>query len=246
MERDVSVPLFFMLDIIPIPALSDNYIWLIRHQQQAIIVDPSEAEPVLAYLAKHRLDLTAIWLTHHHQDHTGGMAELLRHYPNLVVYGSAEVKQWTTHLVQGEDRFSVWDFEVSVIESAGHTEQHISYLLDQRWLFCGDSLFSAGCGRVFTGDYQAQFEGLQRFNQLADEVQIFPAHEYTLSNLKFAETVLPASEVLRHHRQWAEAQRQHQRPTLPSSLGLERQINPFLRAESLAEFVRLRQAKDQF
>ncbi|WGE34393.1 hydroxyacylglutathione hydrolase [Actinobacillus genomosp. 1] len=235
-----------MLNITPIPALSDNYIWAIQKNDNVIIVDPSDAAPVLAFLAKNQLNLTAILLTHNHHDHIDGMPELLSRYPQISVYGSQEVAQFANRIVQPEDHFTLFDYDVRVIESAGHTAQHVSYLFGNEYLFCGDALFSAGCGRVFTGDYQAQFDALQRFKALPEFVEIFPAHEYTLSNLKFAEEVLPPSCALFEIQERAEILRSRNQPTLPTTLARELQINPFLQAVDLAQFIALRQQKDNF
>ncbi|WGE88036.1 hydroxyacylglutathione hydrolase [Actinobacillus equuli subsp. haemolyticus] len=235
-----------MLNITPIPALSDNYIWAIQKDNDVIIVDPSDATPVLAFLAKNQLNLTAILLTHNHHDHTDGMPELLSRYPQIPVYGPQEVAQFANQIVQPEDHFTLFDYDVRVIESAGHTAHHVSYLFGNEYLFCGDALFSAGCGRVFTGDYQAQFDALQRFKALPEFVEIFPAHEYTLSNLKFAETVLLPSCELFEIQERAEILRSRNQPTLPTTLARELQINPFLQAVDLAQFIALRQQKDNF
>lgn len=235
-----------MLKITPIPARSDNYIWLIEQGSQAIVVDPSLAEPVLSVLAEKSLDLTAILLTHNHADHTDGVAEIVAKYPNLPIYGSIEVAEFANQIVQEGSQFCLLDHRFEVLKTAGHTAEHISYLVDHRYLFCGDALFSAGCGRVFTGDYQAQFEALQKFNALADEVIVFPAHEYTLSNLKFAQAVLPENQQVNDYLQRVEQLRSQHLPTLPTTIGLEKQINPFLQGVSLDEFIRLRQHKDRF
>ncbi len=235
-----------MLNIIPIPVLADNYIWVIVQENQAIIVDPSEAKPALDYLAKHSLNLTAILLTHHHHDHVGGVNGIKQHYPNIPVYGPTECQEWATEIVEPETHLTLFGYDVRVIESAGHTEQHISYLFGNEYLFCGDALFSAGCGRVFTGDYQAEFDALQRFKALPTFVEIFPAHEYTASNLKFAEAVMQPSCAFFEYQELAAMKREQHRPTLPTTLEKEMVINPFLQAETLEEFIELRQKKDNF
>lgn len=235
-----------MLRIIPIPALADNYIWAVIQEQDLIIVDPSEAQPVLDFIAKNSLNLTAILLTHNHHDHTDGVPEILAHYPNLPVYGPAEVAEFANIIVTPEEKFELFGYEVKVIESAGHTAGHISYLFGYDYLFCGDSLFSGGCGRTFTGNYQAQFEALQRFKALPNEVKVYAAHEYTQSNLKFAAAVLPPSCALSEYQDYVELLRAQQKPTLPSTIGLEMQINPFMQAVDLAQFIALRQHKDRF
>lgn len=235
-----------MLQITPIPALSDNYIWILQKESQAIIVDPADAPPVLAFLTKHQFNPTAILLTHNHHDHTDGVAGLVAQFPDILIYGSEEVSQFANHIVYPEQQFELLGLKVRVIESAGHTAQHISYLVDNEYLFCGDALFSGGCGRVFTGNYQAQFEALQRFKALPDFVQVYAGHEYTQSNLKFAETVMATSCVLMEYQERTNILRSQHKPTLPSTIGIEKQINPFLQAVTLDEFIAMRQKKDHF
>lgn len=235
-----------MLTITPIPALSDNYIWVIQQKQEAVVVDPAEAAAVLAFLAKNQLNLTAILLTHAHHDHTDGVTELVQAFPKASVYGSAETAQWATCVVTPNSGFQLFDVPVKVLGSSGHTAEHISYLVAGEHLFCGDALFSAGCGRVFTGDYQAQFETLQRFKQLPDWVQVYAGHEYTQSNLKFAVSVMPPTCVLMEYQERVDMLRLQHQPTLPTTIGIEKQINPFMQAETLATFIALRQQKDQF
>lgn len=235
-----------MFQVISIPALSDNYIWIISDNRQAIIIDPAEDQKVLNYLNSQDLNPVAILLTHNHADHTDGVAGIKAVYPDLPVYGSSEVAEFANHIVADGDRFALLGHRFEVIKSAGHTAEHISYLMDLEHLFCGDSLFSAGCGRVFTGDYQAQYDALQRFKKLPDIVQVYAGHEYTLTNLRFAETVLPPSCGLFEHQELAQMKREQGKPTLPTTIGVEMQINPFLRAESLDEFIRLRTLRDNF
>ncbi|QIW16219.1 hydroxyacylglutathione hydrolase [Pasteurellaceae bacterium RH1A] len=235
-----------MLKITPIPALSDNYIWLLEKDQEALVIDPGQAQPVRDFLAKKGLKLTACLLTHNHDDHTAGVQTLLEEYPHLPVFGPAETAAFANQIVEPQECFERWGLTFEVLASGGHTAGHISYLLDKTYLFCGDALFSGGCGRVFTGDYKAQFEALERFKQLPDWVQVFPAHEYTQSNLKFAQAVLPPSCTLAEYQEQVDIWRAQGRPSLPTTIGLEKQINPFLRAENLADFIRLRQQKDNF
>lgn len=234
-----------MLNIVPLTALKDNYIWLICDQVKLVIVDPAEAKPVLDFLAKNSRKPTACLLTHNHNDHTDGVAELAAAFPEMVVYGAAEVGSLAQISIAGGEHFSLGDWQFEVLNSPGHTAGHISYLLNGEHLFCGDALFSGGCGRVFTGDYAAQFDTLQRFKALPDFVSIYCGHEYTLSNLKFAEKVLPPSCVLAEYLDRAEILRQENRPTLPSTIGIEKQINPFLQAVDLAQFIAIRQQKDR-
>ncbi|WP_209025913.1 hydroxyacylglutathione hydrolase [Mannheimia haemolytica] len=235
-----------MLQITPIPALKDNYIWAIRNGQDVIIIDPSEHQPTLNFIAKNALNLTAILITHNHHDHTDGVSGIVEQYPNIPVYGPQEVAEFANVIVSPEQHISLFGYDVRIIESGGHTAGHISYLFGYDYLFCGDALFSGGCGRVFTGDYQAQFDALQRFKNLPNSVKAYPAHEYTKSNLKFAEAVLPPSCVLSEYQEQVDLLRSQNKPTLPTTIGLEMQVNPFMQAVDLAEFIALRQQKDNF
>lgn len=233
-----------MFRIIPLAALKDNYIWLIQQQGQVIVVDPGEAFPVLDFLAKKKLNLTACLLTHNHHDHTDGAEELQAYHPELPIYGPEEVGQWANNIVKGGDCFTLNGLTFEVLSSPGHTAQHISFLLNREHLFCGDALFSGGCGRVFTQDYAAQFATLQQFKALPDFVQIYAGHEYTLSNLKFAESELPPSCFLAEYQEQIAIWRSQNRPSLPSTLAIEKQINPFLQAVDLAAFIAMRLRKD--
>lgn len=235
-----------MTIITPIPALTDNYIWILQKENQAIIFDPAEAKTVLDFLAKKQLKPAACMLTHNHSDHTDGVAELRANFPELPVFGPEETAAFATQIIQPEQQFEQLGLSIQIIASGGHTAGHISYLVDRQYLFCGDALFSGGCGRVFTGDYQAQFEAIQRFKQLPDFVEVFPAHEYTQSNLKFAETVMSSSCQLLEQQERVDILRSQNRPTLPTTIGLEKQINPFMQAATLTEFITLRQLKDRF
>ncbi|WP_301098460.1 hydroxyacylglutathione hydrolase [Otariodibacter sp.] len=235
-----------MIKITPIPVLSDNYVWIIQKNSNAIIVDPSQSQPVLAFLAKNQLEPTAILLTHYHGDHTDGVSGVLSAYPDISVYGSSEVQDLATHIVKDAEHFSLLGLNIEVMDSAGHTSEHISYLVGREYLFCGDSLFSGGCGRVFTGDYLAQFETLQRFKQLPDFVKVYPAHEYTQSNLKFAEKVMPSNCILLEYQEKVDILRSKNIPSLPTTIGLEKQVNPFLYADTLDKFIQWRKEKDNF
>lgn len=229
-----------------LPALNDNYIWLYqRANLPLIIVDLPETDKLFAWLDTQNLPIEALLLTHEHDDHTLGVAAFKQRYPDVPIYGSAEcASKGATHIIN-EGEIATENYRIQVIPTAGHTAQHISFLVDGH-LFCGDALFSAGCGRVFTGDYAAAFEGLQRLKALPDDTIVCPAHEYTLGNLAFAETVLSNKSAAENHRTLVTKMRAEGKPSLPTALGLEKAINPFLQAENLAEFQRLRLAKDRF
>ncbi|SUB24599.1 hydroxyacylglutathione hydrolase [Avibacterium avium] len=231
--------------LVPIPALDDNYIWLYaRENLPVIVIDIAESAPLLAYLQQHQLEVEAVLLTHKHQDHVGGLAEFKQHYPNVPVFGPQETADLGATQIINEGEIHTTHYQIQVLPSGGHTENHVSFVVDGH-LFCGDTLFSGGCGRVFTGDYAQMFDSLQRLKALPDSTIVCPAHEYTLSNLKFAEKVLPKSTFLTDYVAKIAALRQQRQPSLPTTLGLEKRVNPFLQAENLAQFTQWRKLKDQ-
>ncbi|MFZ7155586.1 hydroxyacylglutathione hydrolase [Avibacterium avium] len=231
--------------LVPIPALDDNYIWLYaRENLPVIVIDIAESTPLLAYLQQHQLEVEAVLLTHKHQDHVGGLAEFKQHYPNVPVFGPQETADLGATQIINEGEIRTTHYQIQVLPSGGHTENHVSFVVDGH-LFCGDTLFSGGCGRVFTGDYAQMFDSLQRLKALPDSTIVCPAHEYTLSNLQFAEKVLPKSAFLTDYAAKIASLRQQHQPSLPTTLGLEKRINPFLQAENLAQFTQWRKLKDQ-
>jgi len=219
-----------MLTIKSIPAFNDNYIWLIQnHDLRCAVVDPGDAQPVIDYLDRHGLTLEAILVTHHHNDHTGGISALINAYPQLKVVGPQNnAIASLTHQMKGGDQFSLFDETFLVLDLPGHTLDHIGYVGDGK-LFCGDVLFSAGCGRVFEGSYQQMFDSLNKILRLPEETEIFPAHEYTSSNIAFAMAVEPDNKALLEYREDVYRLRDENRPTLPTTLRQEKWINPFLR-----------------
>lgn len=231
--------------LISLPALKDNYIWLYaKENQPVLIVDLPETTPLLAYLTKNRLQPEAVLITHNHNDHIAGIAEFKKAYPDVMIYGPSECAEWVDHIIN-QGQFHTPHYQIDVIPSGGHTANHISYVVDNH-LFCGDTLFSAGCGRVFTGDYTQMFDSVQRLNQLPSDMLLCGGHEYTLSNLAFAESVLSDKSAVKNHRILVEKRLTEGLASMPTTLHLERQINPFLQAETLEQFTILRQAKDKF
>lgn len=251
--------------IFPLSAFTDNYIWLFIDPQlkQVCCVDPGDANPVIKYLKQQDLILKAVLLTHHHFDHIGGVPQLLANYPNIDIYGPQDNRiPYNTRLLTAKEYIKPLPFyTLQVINTPGHTSTHISlYEPNQQWLFCGDTLFSAGCGRVFDGTIEALFNSLQIINALPNETKIFCAHEYTRQNLRFAQQVEPNNKEI---EQYALKLSNHDQCTLPSTLNLEKKINPFLRtkentvvnyalshankiSDELSVFKQLRADKDHF
>ena len=220
------------MNLTSIPALQDNYIWTLNDESgHCLIVDPGEAAPVIAAVQQNHWQPVAILLTHHHHDHVGGVKKLLEIWPQLVVYGPQETQdKGATNIVGEGDRFTILGREFSVIFTPGHTLGHISYF-SHPYLFCGDTLFSGGCGRLFEGTTRQMYESFQKLNKLPENTLICCAHEYTLSNMKFAHAVLPQDvEIDRYYQQIKEL-RAKNRVTLPVTLANERKINIFLRTQ---------------
>jgi len=223
-----------MLNIVPLPAFQDNYIWTLRRAdgktRQAAVVDPGEARPVQDYLAKEGLTLAAILATHHHPDHVGGIAELVERNKVPVFGPKGEPIPALTHPVGQGDSAVIpgLDASFSVLDIPGHTRAHVAYY-GLGSLFCGDTLFACGCGRVFEGTPAQMLESLSKLAALPDETKVYCGHEYTLANIRFARAVDPGNAVLAAREERAQRLRDAGRPTLPSTLGEERATNPFLR-----------------
>ena len=222
-----------MSTIFGIKALKDNYIWAIHGSDntQVVVVDPGEAKPVLDYLAQSTCTLAGILLTHHHWDHTNGVNELLQHFPTIPVYSSKIDKvPGATHLIQEGDQIVLAGllYPVSVIAIPGHTLGHVAYLYGNH-LFCGDTLFSCGCGRIFEGTPTQMFYSLQKLKQLPLDTLIYCGHEYTLANIAFAQTIEPTNHLLEQRKHTVKNLRDKQLPSLPVTLDIELQTNPFLR-----------------
>ncbi len=219
--------------VYPIPAFRDNYIWALRDARHVVIVDPGEAQPVHDYVEREGLRPIAILITHHHNDHTGGVAELLRRY-DVPVYGPHEARIGTlSHHVREGDVVDIaaLGLRFEVIEIPGHTRTHIAYY-GAGMLFCGDTLFACGCGRLFEGTPEQMHRSLGKLAALPDDTLVYCAHEYTLSNIAFARAVEPGNIALAERAVRDEATRAANRPTLPSTIGLEKATNPFLRVQT--------------
>lgn len=257
------------MQVYRLPALSDNYIFLLfdSERQVAAVVDPAVAQPVLEQLRHLGADLVAIFNTHHHGDHVGGNTQLMQKFPSLVVYGGAEdrgrIPGQQVFLQEG-DRVGFADRQAEVLFVPGHTRAHIAYYFppasptEPGELFCGDTLFAGGCGRLFEGSPDQMVTSLSKLRQLPDHTRVWCAHEYTLNNLKFALTVEESNPTLRTRLHQVQAARTRSEATIPSLLGLEKQTNPFLRwdqptlqqtigtTDPIQTFAQIRAMKDRF
>jgi hydroxyacylglutathione hydrolase len=224
------------LRVLTVPAFQDNYLWLIHNGKNAVVVDPGDAAPILAALKQHRLVLGAILLTHHHADHVGGVPQLLQH-TKVPVYGPRnDTIPTVTHPLDEGDVVELPDLPLAlnVLEVPGHTRGHIAYVAgEQGWLFCGDTLFAGGCGRLFEGTPAQMMRSLEKLSALPGATKVFCAHEYTMSNLHFAEAADPGNSVLAQRLIDEQAKRDKGEPTVPSTIALEQQTNPFLRCREV-------------
>lgn len=218
------------MKIIPIPAFSDNYIWTLRDETHAVVVDPGDAAPVLDYLSQEGLQLAAILNTHHHADHVGGNAALLAAHP-VPVYGPRDnrIPDVSDRVGDGESvALPHFDIRFQVVEIPGHTRSHIAFH-GAGILFCGDTLFAAGCGRLFEGTPAQMYDSLNRLAALPGETRVYCGHEYTVVNIKFARAADPDNAALAEWGMRAQRLRDTHRPTLPTDIALEKKTNPFLR-----------------
>jgi hydroxyacylglutathione hydrolase len=236
--------------ITALSAFDDNYIWAIQpaaNARQVVLVDPGAAAPCQQWLSKHHCQLAAILVTHHHWDHTDGIAELVAHW-HCPVYGPANSRftAITKPLQHGDlVHLTELDMQWRVIATPGHTLDHISYF-GHGALFCGDTLFLAGCGRMFEGTAEQFHQSLRLLAELPAETHVYAAHEYSLANLRFAAAAMPGNAAVAAAHRQVQGLRKQGLPSLPTSLAEELAINPFLRADSVVEFQRLREWKDRF
>lgn len=241
----------YKIHVIDVKNTLQNYIWLIEHQdsREVVAIDPTEAGLVQQFCQQHQLTLNQIWLTHWHKDHIGGVPELIAEQ-QIPVYGPREELTkipFISHPLDDQTYFNFHDLRIDVIAVPGHTLGHIVYFIESlSALFCGDTLFAMGCGRIFEGTPEQMFHSLNRLAALPVNTQVYCSHEYTLSNAEFALTVEPHNLALQQRITQVKQQRQYGEITLPSSIELELATNPFLRAEDLEDFTQMRLAKDNF
>jgi len=230
--------------ITPIKAFQDNYIWAMIEDQNLIIVDPGDAKPVLEFISHSKLNLLSILITHKHLDHMGGVDEIYTKYPNIEIYAPRDSNFSFPYKAVGEgEEFKIdgTSMNFKVLETPGHTLDHIVYINESN-LFCGDTLFACGCGRIFEGTYNQMFESLQKLKKLDAAMKVFCAHEYTVKNIEFALSLNPTNKKLLNRLKSC----LNQEITLPSSLKEEFETNPFLLAKDINQFKEIRQQKDVF
>lgn len=240
-----------MIEVVRIPALSDNYIWLAHDDAsgETIVVDPAQAEPVLAAAQARGWTIDAIWNTHWHPDHTGGNAAIKDATGCTVIAPAAEAARIPTadQLVAEGDVVKLGDHAASVLEVPAHTAGHIAYYLpEDSTVFVGDTLFAMGCGRLFEGTAEQMFANMQRLAALPGDTTVYCAHEYTQSNGRYALVAEPDNEALVERMAEVDSMRAQGLPTVPTTIALERATNPFMRADSVAQLAERRAAKDSF
>ncbi len=219
-----------MLNIFPIPALKDNYIWILHNAHHAVVVDPGDAAPVLDYLKTHQLKLAAVLCTHHHADHVAGVCQLVALHPAPVYFSQREKISCGNHAVSEGDVINIPELKIkfSVLDIPGHTLGHVAYV-GAGGVFCGDTLFGCGCGRLFEGTAVQLLHALKKLVALPDNTQVYCGHEYTESNIRFARACEPDNAQLVQRQQGVQILRAAGQPTLPSNIVLEKSTNPFLR-----------------
>ncbi|MEO6580667.1 MAG: hydroxyacylglutathione hydrolase [Sphingomicrobium sp.] len=239
-----------MIEVIPVPALSDNYIWMMRDPASGsvAVVDPGQAEPVLAAAKENGWNIDHILNTHWHPDHTGGNAAL-KNATGAKITAPAEAEKVSTidRVVAEGDRVGVGEMEAIVWDIPAHTAGHIAFYFErEKMIFVGDTLFAMGCGRLFEGNAEQMFANMQRFAALPDDVKVYCGHEYTLANARFAIHVKPDSAAVREKLEKVAKMRDRGEVTLPTTIGEEKATNPFVQAPNPTELARLRTIKDSF
>ena len=252
--------------VLPLPALTDNYIWVLFNHSHCVAIDPGDAQVVLDFIQKFELTLSTVLITHHHFDHTDGLPELIAHNPDVCIFGPNSQKiPLVNQVVDATSCVFINELgaQFQVMESPGHTLDHIMYL-GNGVLFSGDTLFSIGCGRLFEGTFEHMYHSLYQITRLPPNTQIYCAHEYTLANIEFALTIEPNNPDLKNYKTWASRQQSIGIPTIPTTLVQQMTMNPFLRLKfppvmqfaqeragkkginNVEVFKQLRMAKDEF
>ncbi|MCP9832983.1 MULTISPECIES: hydroxyacylglutathione hydrolase [unclassified Cyanobium] len=238
------------LQVVLLPVLRDNYLFVLHDGRQAAVVDPAVADPAIAWLKQRDLELVAVLQTHHHSDHIGGTPALLREWPRSEVVAALADREripFQTLGVAGGDRFTLLGQPVEVLAVPGHTRAHLAFHLPvQGELFCGDTLFAAGCGRLFEGSPEQMHHSLGLLAALPETTRVWCAHEYTASNLRWAAAERPGDGAIAERLQTVLLARAQDRPTIPSSIGEERRTNLFLRAADGQELAALRRSKNEW
>ena len=239
----LTLPKNSNISISPIESFSDNYIWLIERGNDAILIDPGDHKPAVKVLQEKKLNLKAILVTHKHFDHIGGVSSLIESYPSVEIY--APLNNYNFNFKQAKDgdliNLSNIDLSFTVIKTPGHTLDHVVYI-DQEHIFCGDTLFACGCGRIFEGTYKQMYESLTKISSLPENIKVYCAHEYTMDNIEFALIEDKANKALLQRKE----KLKNLKVTLPTTIKEELETNPFLRARNESVFKKLRIKKDAY
>ena len=239
----LNLPKNSNISISPIKSFSDNYIWLIERGNDAILIDPGDHKPVVKVLQEKKLNLKAILVTHKHFDHIGGISSLIDSYPSVEIYAPLYNYNFNFKQVKDGDLINLSNIDLSftVIKTPGHTLDHVVYI-DQDHLFCGDTLFACGCGRIFEGTYKQMYESLTKISSLPENIKVYCAHEYTMDNIEFALIEDKANKALLQRKE----KLKNLKVTLPTTIKEELETNPFLRARNESVFKKLRIKKDAY
>ena len=238
-----------MLEVVPVPAFADNYIWLVRDEAsgETAVVDPGDAAPALTEAQRRGWAITQVWNTHHHWDHSGGNVAMKQATGCTVSGPSAETIPGRDVALSEGSELRIGDHVGRVIEIPGHTLGHVALIFDdERVAFVGDTLFAMGCGRLFEGTAEQMYRSLRRLAELPEDTRLYCGHEYTLANARFAAHAEPANGAIAERLAEVQALRESDKITLPTSVGQERETNPFVRASNWEEFARLRSEKDNY
>ncbi|OQM34275.1 hydroxyacylglutathione hydrolase [bacterium endosymbiont of Pedicinus badii] len=214
------------MKIIQIPCFSDNYIWIVQNKHEYLIIDPGESKKIIKFLENQKIKKISIFLTHHHIDHTEGVHGILKFFPKTTVFGPKEIFLKNIDIITKKYSINIFQKSCKILQIPGHTKYHVGYYL-KPWLFCGDTLFSGGCGRVFETNMKTMYSSLNKIKELPEETIIFPSHEYTLNNIFFSKSLFPKNKVYQKFYEKVKNLRKNQISTLPTNLKIEKKINIF-------------------